>query len=68
MTFQKSDQSFLRIELSGEDNVNQTAFLRPYNPRMPAKLLIENDGYKRFKNITVNTKVGFQKLFEFEQV
>ena len=64
LTFQKSDQSFLRIEFSDEDGVNQK-FLRPYNTSMPAKILIRNDGYKKFKNITVHTQVGFQIASEF---
>ena len=66
MTFQKSDQSFLRIELSDEDIVNQK-FFRPYNVSMPTKIVIRNDGYKRFKNITVQTQVGFQKVIDFKQ-
>ena len=64
LTFQKSDQSFLRIELSDKDGVNQK-FLRPYDQPMPAKILIRNDGYKKFKNITVHTQVGFQIASEF---
>ena len=59
LTFQKSDQSRLRIQFSDEDGVNQT-LLRPYNACMPAKIVIRNDGYKKFQNITVNTQVGFQ--------
>ena len=59
MTFQKPDQSFLRIEFSDKDIVNQK-FLWPYTQPMPAKIVIRNDGYKRFQNITVQTKVGFQ--------
>ena len=64
LTFQKSDQSFLRIDLSDKDGVNQK-FLRPYVQPMPAKILIRNDGYKKFKNITVHTQVGFQIASEF---
>ena len=64
LTFQKSDQSFLRIELSDKDGVNQK-FLRPYNLSMPAKIVIRNDGYKKFQNITVHTQVGFQITSEF---
>ena len=59
MTFEKSHQSFLRVEISDNENVNQK-FLRPYNPSMPAKIMIGNEGYKRFRNITVHTKVGFR--------
>jgi len=57
--FQKSNQSFLRIEFSDDKNVYQK-FLRPYNQPMPAKIVIQTDEYKRFGNITVQTKVGFQ--------
>ena len=64
LKFQKSDQSFLRIELSDEDGVNQK-FLRPYNASVPAKIVIRNDGYKKFQNITVHTQVGFQIASEF---
>ena len=64
LKFQKSDQSFLRIEFSDEDGVNQK-FLRPYNLSMPAKIVIRNDGYKKFKNITVHTQVGFQIASKF---
>ena len=64
LTFQKSDQSFLRIDLSDKDGVNQK-FLRPYDQPMPVKILIRNDGYKNFQNITVNTQVGFQIASEF---
>ena len=46
-TFQKSDQSFLRIEFSDEERINQQ-FLRPYNPTTPTKIVIRNEGYKRF--------------------
>ena len=35
---------------------------------MAAQIMIRKDGYKRFRNITVQTKVGFQKAFEFRQV
>ena len=59
LTFQKSNQSFLRIELSDKDGVTQK-YLRPYDQPMPAKILIRNDGYKKFQNITVHTQVGFQ--------
>ena len=59
MTFQKSDQSFLRIELSDKYGVNQKV-LRPYSAPMPAKIVIRNDGYKKFQNITVHTQVGFE--------
>ena len=58
-TSRKSDQSFLRIELSDEDSVNQE-FSMQYNQPMPAKIMIRNDGYKKFQNITVQTKVGFR--------
>ena len=64
MTYQKSDQSFLRIEFSDEERINQQ-FLRPYNPTTPTKIVIRNEGYKRFQNITVQTKVGFQIVWEF---
>ena len=64
MTFRKSDQSFLRIELSDKDHVHQEIF-RPYDLQMPAKILIRNDGYKKFQNITVHTQVGFQIECEF---
>ena len=64
LTFQKSDQSFLRIELSDKDGVNQK-ILRPYNAPMQAKIVIRNDGYKKFQNITVHTQVGFQIASEF---
>ena len=66
LTFQKSDQSFLRIELSDKDGVNQK-ILRPYNAPMQAKIVIRNDGYKKFQNITVHTQVGFQIASEFWQ-
>ena len=33
---------------------------------MPAKILIRNDGYKKFQNITVHTQVGFQIHPNFE--
>ena len=64
MTFQKSDQSFLRIELIDKDSSNQK-FLRPYNQPIPAKIVIQKDGYKRFQNITVQTKVGFRIAYQF---
>ena len=64
MTFRKSDQSFLRIELSDRDGVNQK-ILRRYNQPMPAKIVIRNDGYKKLQNITVHTQVGFQIASEF---
>ena len=57
--FRKSYQSFLRIDFSDKEGVNQK-FLRPYDLSMPAKITIRNDGYKRFQNITVQTKVGFE--------
>ena len=63
---QKSYQSFLRIEFSDEERVNQE-FLTPYDVSMPAKIMIRNDGNKRFRNITVQTKVGFEISFEFRQ-
>ena len=56
--FRKSYQSFLRIALNDEDSLKQK-FLRPYNVSLPVKIVIRNDGYKRFRNITVQTKVGF---------
>ena len=64
MTYQKSDQSFLRIDVSGKDGLNQK-FLRPFNQPMPAKLVIQNDGYKKFQNITVQTKDGFRIACKF---
>ena len=63
-TFRKSNQPFLRIEISDEDSVNHE-ILKPYNQPIPAKIVIYQDGNKRFQNITVQTKVGFQKVFEF---
>ena len=63
MTFQKSDQSFLRIEISDKKSVNQRN-LRPFNQLTPAKIIIQNDGYKKFQNITVQTQVGFSIAFE----
>ena len=45
--------------MSDKDGLNQK-FLRPYNASMPAKIVIRNDGYKKFQNITVQTQVGFQ--------
>lgn len=62
--FHKSYQPFLRIELSDKDGVNQK-ILRPYNHSMPAKIVIRNDGYKTFKNMTVNTQVGFRIAFDY---
>ena len=59
----KSDQSFLRITFSDKNGVNQK-FLRPYNQPMPAKTVIRNGGYKRFQNITVQTKVGFRIVLD----
>ena len=59
--FLKSDQSFLRIELSDKGSAHQK-FIRPYDVTMPAKIVIHsiyNFGYKRFQNVTVQTKVGF---------
>ena len=64
--FSKSYQSFLRIEFSDEERVNQE-LLTPYDVSMPAKIMIRNDGYKRFRNITVQTKIGFQIAFELRQ-
>ena len=66
LTFQKSDQSLLLLELSDKDGVNQK-FLRPYNAPMPAKIVIRNDGYKKFQNITVHTQAGFQISFKIRQ-
>ena len=63
MAFQKSDQSFLRMEFSDDDNVNQK-FLRPLSQSMPAKIVIKSDGYKIFRNITVHTQVGFNMANE----
>ena len=55
----ESYQPFLRIKPSDkEDRVNQE-ILRPSNQQMPTKIVIRNDGYKRFQNVTVQTKVGF---------
>ena len=34
---------------------------------MPAKIVVQNDGYKKFQNITVHTQVGFQIECEFWQ-
>ena len=62
--FRKSDQSFLRIEFSDKDNVNQK-FLRPYNQPMPAKIVIRKDGFKRFQKISVQTQVGFRIPCQF---
>ena len=59
MTFRKSDQSFLRIELSDKGGVNQKR-LRPWDLPIPAKIVVQNDGCKKFQNITVHTQVGFQ--------
>ena len=64
--FRRSYKSFLRIEFGDKEGVNQK-FLRPYDVSMPAKIAIRNDGYKRFRNITVQTKVGFQMACEFRQ-
>ena len=61
--FRKSYQSFLRIEFSDKEDVNHK-ILRPYDVSMPAKIMIRNDGYKRFQNITVQTKVGFQIAYD----
>ena len=66
MTFQKSYQSFLRIELTDRDRLNKKV-LRPYNQPIPAKMVIRNDGYKRFQNITVQTKVGFRIAYEIRR-
>ena len=66
LTFRKSDQSFLRIELSDKNGVNQKV-LRPYNAPIPAKIVIRNDGYKKFQNITVHNQVGFQIASQFWQ-
>ena len=66
LTFRKSDQSFLRIELSDKNGVNQKV-LRPFNAPMPAKIVIRNDGYKKFQNITVHNQVGFQIASQFWQ-
>ena len=63
--FRKSYQSFLRIEFSDQESVNQK-FLRPYDISMPAKIMIRNDEYKRFRNITVQTKVCFQKAYDLK--
>ena len=67
MTFRKSDQSFLRIELSDKDGVNQKR-LRHYNASMPATITIRTDGYKTFQNITVETQVGFQIECEYKEL
>ena len=65
LTFRKSNQSFLRIKISDkEGNVNQE-FLRPSNQQMPTKIVIRNDGYKKFQNVTVQTKVGFRIVRKF---
>ena len=64
--FKKSAQSFLRIDLSDKGDVNQQ-LLRPYESPMPAKIVIRNNGYKRFQNVTVQTKVGYRIVYEFRQ-
>ena len=61
--FRKSYQSFLRIALNDQDSFDQK-ILRPYEVSMPVKLVIRNDGYKRFRNITVQTKVGFHREYD----
>ena len=66
----------MRIEISSD---NPDVYLRPFNPPMPAKIIITNGitqrfnrtiqewyndftpGYKRFKDIRIETKVGSQK-------
>ena len=62
--FRKSHQSFLRIEFNDKDSKHQK-FLRPFNSPVPAKIMIRNDGYKRFQNITVQTQIGFRMRFKF---
>ena len=64
MIFRKSDQSFIRIEFSDEESVNQK-ILRPYGASMTTKIVIRNDGYKGFRNISVQTKCGSQVAYEF---
>ena len=47
--------------MCNKDSVNEQ-FLRQYNQPMPAKIVIRNRGYKRFKNVTVHTKDGFRSV------
>ena len=65
-TIWKSDQTFLRIKISHKDVVNQE-ILRPYDQSIPTKIMIINDGRKRFQNVTVQTKVGFRIAYKFRQ-
>ena len=64
MIFRKLDQSFIRIEFSDEESVNQK-ILRSYDKPMPTKIVIRNDGYKGFRNISVQTKFGSKVAYEF---
>ena len=65
--FRKSYQSFLRIEFSDKESVNQK-FLSKHDVSMPAKIWIRNGGYKRFRNITVQTKVGFRIAYDLSNM
>ena len=52
--------------ISHKDSADQE-ILKPYDPLMPTKVVIYNVGHKRFQNVTVQTKVGFQIAYEFRQ-
>ena len=68
LIFRESYQPFLRIKISDQKGrVNQES-LRPSNQKMPTKIVIRNDGYKRFQNMTVQTKVCFQIGCKFLQL
>ena len=50
--------------MNDNNSINQK-LLMPYKHQEPAKIMLGNDGYKNFKNITVQTKVGFRITNEF---
>ena len=57
----KLNQPFIRIQIESD---NPEKFLRPFNQSMPTEIAIAYEGYKRFKNVTIQTEVSFQLNIE----
>ena len=53
----KSNKPYIRIQLESDNPVKN---LRPFNQSMPTKIEIGYEGYKRFKNVTIQTEVSYQ--------
>ena len=55
--FRKSNQPFIRIHVESD---NSAKFLRPFDLLSPVEIFIKYGGYKRFKNVTIRSEVGYQ--------